>query len=396
MKLVQVNTVCNGSVGKIMHDIQVTAKENNIEAISFYGRRKGYKDTESFKFGNNVSFVFHVLLTMLFGYQGTYSSFYTKKMIKKLKSINPDVILLHNIHGYYLNYKLLFKYLKDEYKGKVFWTFHDCLPITGHCAYFDFVNCNKWKDLCHDCPQLRTYPPQFIDTSMKEYLLKKDIFTNVPNMTLITPSNWLKEILDKSYLKDYPKYVINNGIDLNIFKYTYDDNIYFKYNIPKNKRILLGVASIWEKRKGLDDFIKLAKDINEDTIIVLVGLNKKQMNNLPTNIIGILRTDNQSDLVKIYSVADILVNPTREDNYPTVNIEAIACGTPVIAYNTGGCKEQITNKTGSIVNNYQDLVKEIKIFLSKNYKEYVFDNSDVINNINAKIKYQEYINLFNK
>lgn len=394
MKLVQINTVCNGSVGKIMHDIQISAKENNIDAISFYGRRKGFKDTESIKFGNNVSFFFHVLLTMLFGYQGTHDKYYTKKMIKKLKEINPDIILLHNIHGYYLNYKMLFKYLKEEYHGKVFWTFHDCLPITGHCAYFDYVNCNKWQTMCHNCPQLKAYPPQLVDTSKNEYNLKKETFTNIPNLTLITPSKWLKDILDKSYLKDYPKYVINNGIDLNVFKYTYDENIYDKYNIPKNKKILLGVASVWEQRKGLDEFIKLSKDIYEDTIIVLVGLNKKQLKNLPSNVIGILRTDNQLDLVKIYSIADILINPTKEDNYPTVNIESIACKTPVIAYNTGGCKEQITNKTGVIVNSYQDLLKEIKLFLANDFKKYVFDNRDVINNIDAKIKYQEYINLF--
>ena len=225
-------------------------------------------------------------------------------------------------------------------------------------------------------------------------ILKKETFTNIPNLTLITPSKWLKDILDKSYLKDYPKYVINNGIDLNVFKYTYDENIYDKYNIPKNKKILLGVASVWEQRKGLDEFIKLSKDIYEDTIIVLVGLNKKQLKKLPNNVIGILRTDNQLDLVKIYSIADILINPTKEDNYPTVNIESIACKTPVIAYNTGGCKEQITNKTGVIDNSYQDLLNEIKLFLANDFKKYVFDNRDVINNIDAKIKYQEYINLF--
>ena len=394
MKLVQISTVCNGSVGKIMHDIEVSAIDNGIEAISLYGRRKGFKDVPSFKYGNNISFVFHVLLTYFFGFQGTYAKYYTKKMIKKIKEFNPDIIQLHNIHGYYLNYPMLFNYLKKEFKGKVYWTFHDCLPITGHCAYFDYVNCHKWENMCDNCPQLKSYPPQRIDTSKKEYELKKEVFNEVPNMTLITPSIWLKDILDKSYLKDYPKVVINNGINLDIFKYTYDEDIYTKYNIPKDKKIILGVASVWEPRKGLDVFYKLANDLYEDTVIVLVGLSKKQLKGLPKNIIGILRTDNQLDLVKIYSIADIFVNPTKEDNYPTVNIEAIACSTPVITYNTGGCKEQVTSETGCVVESYEDLLKSVNLFLANDFKKIVFNNTNVLNKIDAKIKFQEYIDLY--
>lgn len=351
-KLVSINTVCNGSTGKVMGDISRKYESIGYDTLSIYGRRKGYKDLNCIKVGGFFSFWFHVFLATFFDKQGSGSYFKTKKIVKILKSINPDIIHLHNIHGYYLNYKVLFTYLKYEYQGEIKWTLHDCLPFTGHCAYFTYVNCDKWQNECHNCPNKKNYPISLgLDLSKHNYYLKRKLFTGLKNLTIITPSNWLKEIVDKSFLKEYKVVVINNEIDKNIFKPTIDKEIYKKYKIPKTKKVLLGVASIWEKRKGFDDFLELSKLISKEYLIVLIGLNKKQLKVVSKyeNIIGLSRTENQVELAKFYTLADYFLNLTYEDNYPTVNLEAISCGTKVISYKTGGCIEQINKENGYLI-----------------------------------------------
>lgn len=351
-KLVSINTVCNGSTGKVMKDISLDFIKNGYDALCIYGRRKGYKDLKCIKVGGQLSFWCHVFITTLFDKHGSGSYFKTKKIVKILKNINPDIIYLHNIHGYYLNYKVLFKYLKNEYHGKINWVLHDCLIFTGHCAYFTAVNCNKWQKECKACPNKKRYPISLgLDLAKKNYYLKKNLFTGLKNLTIITPSDWLNNIVKHSFLKEYPIITINNKIDTNIFKPTVDKNLDIRYGISKNKKVLLGVASIWEERKGFDDFLKLAEKISNKFLIVLVGLNKKQLKivNKYDNIIGLSRTENQIELAKLYTRADYFLNLTYEDNYPTVNLEAISCGTKVISYDTGGCKEQINKKTGFII-----------------------------------------------
>lgn len=349
-KLIQINTVCNGSTGKIMGDIQRKANKDGYQTLSIYGRRKGYKDLNCIKIGGFFSFWFHVALTTIFDKQGSGSYFKTKKIVNILKRENPDIIHLHNIHGYYLNYKVLFKYLKNEFTGKLYWTFHDCWPFTGHCPHFTVVNCHKWQTECHHCPNKKRYPISLgLDCSKSNFRKKKELFTELNNLTIITPSEWLNKKVKQSFLKDYPIVTINNTIDKNIFKPTRDKSILKKYSIPENKKIILGVASVWNESKGLNDFIKLSTMIDDNYQIVLVGLNKKQIKKLPSNIFGIKRTDNQLELASLYSNAYVFVNPTYEDNYPTVNLEAIACGTKVIAYDTGGCREQIHKNNGIIV-----------------------------------------------
>lgn len=352
MKLLQINTVCNGSTGKIMGNIQRKAESEGWECVSFYGRRKGFKDIKCKKYGDFFSFWFHVFLTTVFDMHGYGSYIQTKRMIRDIKKFNPDVIHMHNIHGYYLNIHLLFKYLKNEYKGEIRWTLHDCWTFTGHCSHFTYVNCDKWKNQCYKCPNKRKYPISFLfDRSKKNYIEKNKMFTGLKNVTIITPSDWLNNLVKQSFLKEYKVITINNKIDTNIFKPTYDKAVIEKYNIS-NKNVLLGVANIWEEKKGLKDFIELSKRISDNYVIVLVGLNKKQIKQLNKykNIIGIKRTENQKELAVLYTIAKYFINPTYEDNYPTVNLEAIACGTKVICYDTGGCKEQIDSKNGMIVN----------------------------------------------
>lgn len=395
MKVVSINTVCNGSTGKIVGSISSSLIESGEEAFCIYGRRKGYANIPCKKIGGFFSFWYHVFLTTVFDLHGHGSYFKTKKIVRKLKKLNPDIIHLHNIHGYYINYKVLFNYLKNEYQGRVFWTLHDCLPMTGHCAYFSNVSCEKWKTECHDCPNKKMYPTSLIfDRSRKNYQGKKNLFNGVKDLTIITPSIWLQNIVASSYLKNYPVKIINNGIDLNIFYPRLTDSILDKYNIPKDKKVLLGVASIWEKRKGLDDFLTLSKLVNDDYVIVLVGLNNKQISKLKQykNIIGIKRTENQDDLASLYSVSFALINPTYEDNYPTVNIEALASGTRVIAYDTGGCVEQAENPNMYIVkkttknNNVKNIIKLLETMDEYQY----FDSSIYSDKLFTKKMLDEY------
>lgn len=394
MKLIQINTVCNGSTGKIMGDIQRKAQSEGWECLSIYGRRKGYKDIPCKKFGNFFSFWFHVFLTTVFDLQGHGSYFETKRMIKEIKKQNPDVIHLHNIHGYYLHIPTLFKYLKNEYKGKICWTLHDCWTFTGHCPHFILANCNKWKTQCNKCPNKKLYPISlFIDRSRKNYLEKKELFTGLKNVTIITPSEWLKNLVKQSFLKDYKVCTINNGIDLNTFKLIKDDNIKKKYFIPNDKKIILGVANVWGKTKGLEDFINLSKQLPEDFVIVLVGLNNKQIKNMKAykNIIGIKRTENQEDLAKIYSIADVFINPSKEETFSMVAVEALACKTPVIVYSKTPMVEFVNDKNGLVVEKNTITVEDIIKVMNK--KDYYFE--DIIN-YDKKVMSDKILEMYNR
>ena len=337
-RILFINSVCNGSTGSICKNLYKVAVEAGHECCIAYGRGEAPKGSKTIKIGNKLDIYLHVLKARLFDASGFGSKQATKEFIKKIDEFKPDIIHLHNIHGYYVNIEILFKYLRAHPEIKKIWTLHDCWAFTGHCAYYTYAKCNKWQRCCNsNCPNKNEYPKAIFSKVEKNFNRKKEIFNNVENMILVTPSEWLKNEVEKSYLKSYQIEVINNGVDTKIFKYT-KSNIKEKYSI-KNKKIILGVASVWDKRKGLDIFIKLSKRLDNNYQIVLIGLNKKQQKKVSDNIIGITRTENVQELVKWYSAAEVLFNPTLEDNYPTVNLEAIACGTPVITFDTGGSPE---------------------------------------------------------
>lgn len=349
-KLVQINVVCNGSTGRIMEQIQKTAEEHGYEAYSFYGRGKPSND-KCFKIGNMFDVLWNVFLTRVFDKHGYGSKRATKKLVEKIKKIDPDVIQLHNLHGYYLNLDILFEYLKTCNK-KIFWTLHDCWAFTGHCTYFTCPKCEQWKTECKKCIRKKDYPASLgVDNSEKNFKHKKQLFTEINNLKIITPSEWLKNLVKQSFLKEYSVAVINNGIDLKQFKPTNTIDIYEKYNIPKDKKIILGVAAIWERRKGLDDFIELSKKVDNNYIIVLVGLSEKQIKDLPQNVVGIKRTESIEELANIYTQSSILFNPSKEETFSLITIEAMACGTPVIAYDTSAVKELISQDSGMILLN---------------------------------------------
>ena len=297
------------------------------------------------KYTNDKYNKLQALKSRIFGNYGFNSKKATKKLIVELDRIKPTVVHLHNLHGHNVDLNTLFKYFKKNPQIKLYWTFHDCWTFTGYCPYFDIVECNKWQNCCGTCPQKKQFS-WFLDKSAKLYKKKKELFVGL-NLTIITPSEWLGDLVKQSFLKDYEVKVINNGIDLEIFKPT-ESNFRERHGL-QNKKIVLGVAFGWGKRKGLDVFVELAKRLPSDYQIVLVGTNDDVDKLLPSNIISIHRTSNQKELAEIYTAADLLANPTREENYPTVNMESLACGTPVVTFKTGGSPEILDEKTGMVV-----------------------------------------------
>jgi len=350
MRVLQINYNFNkGSVGRIVSYMgDLILNKSNNEFFVAYKNGTLNSNIKGYKIGGNQSTYLHVLKTRLFDRHGFGSTFSTKLLIKKIERIKPDIIHIHNIHGYYLNIEILFKYLKKANKPIV-WTFHDCWPFTGHCSYFDSVNCYRWQTECHHCPNKHGYPASWlIDNSRKNFRQKRELFTGLKKMALVAPCRWMEGHLRNSFLSGYEIRVIYNGIDIEKFRPVDSGKVRKKYAL--NKKYILGVANIWTKRKGLEDFIKLRRLLDKDIDIVLAGLNRRKCKSLPEGINGIIRTENIEELAALYSAAEVFVNPTYVDNFPTVNLEALACGTPIVTYNTGGCPEAIDEKTGIIVN----------------------------------------------
>ncbi|CEA15276.1 group 1 glycosyl transferase [Fermentimonas caenicola] len=397
--LLQINSVVNsGSTGRIAEEIGQTAIAAGWESYIAYGRNERPSSSKLIKIGNNNDIKLHGLKTRLFDRHGLGSRSATDEFIKQIEVIKPDIIHLHNLHGYYINIEVLFHYLK-KVNVPVVWTFHDCWPITGHCSYFTFVGCEKWKTQCYECPQKTKYPASyFIDSSRKNYILKKELFTSLSNLTLVSVSQWLSGILNESFLQKYPIKVINNGINTEVFKPSSSNTFRVKYGF-EDKFILLGVASIWDERKGLKDYIELSKLLGRDFQIVLVGLTKKQIEQLPDNILGIERTESVEMLAEIYSSANIVLNLSYEETFGLTTVEGFACGTPGIVYNATASPELIDVSTGIVVEqgNINKLTEAI-YSIKKKGKEYY--SEACVNRAHKLYKkedrYKEYIQLYNE
>lgn len=348
MKVYQINVVCgNGSTGRIAVAIGENIKKNNGQCRIAYGRGKAPADVDGFLMTGKIQVYFHAFMARLFDKQGTYSKNATKRLIADIENYQPDIIQLHNIHGYYLNYELLFSFLKS-YQKPVVWTMHDCWAFTGHCAHYESVSCDKWQKRCMDCPNLKGYPTAYYSGNVgPNYDKKQHLFTNMDKLTIVTPSRWLKEQVSLSFFKAKETVVIPNGINLDIFKPT--DSDIKKKLCPAGQKLLLGVTGTWTKNKGLDDFIKLRSVLSDDYVICLVGVTKKQREQLPKGIIGVERTESVKELAGYYTAADLFLNLTYEDTFPTTNMEAIACGTPVLTYKTGGSPEMVDEACGFVV-----------------------------------------------
>lgn len=343
MKIVQINTTCGiGSTGKICVGISELLSSNNVENYILCSRSNGYE--MGIVCSNKNDIRIQSAKSKILGNYGFNSNASTLKIIEHLERIKPDIVHLHNIHGHDCNIEKLFLYFKDN-KTKLIWTFHDCWSFTGYCTYFTMSGCDKWKTGCNDCIQRKSYSWLF-DRSEELFQKKKKLFSGL-DMTIVTPSVWLAELVKQSFFKDYPVKVINNGINTDVFNYSEGD-FQQKYALEE-KKIILGVAFDWGGRKGLDVFIELSKRLPDDYRIVLVGTDDNTDEILPSNIVSIHRTSNQKELAEIYTAADLFVIPTREENYPTVNMESLACGTPVLTFRTGGSPEIIDETCGSVV-----------------------------------------------
>lgn len=397
-KILQINVVANyGSTGRITEDIgELVIKKCWLSFIA-YGRRARKSGSNLIKVGNRLDHLYHVFLSRFFDKHGFGSKIATKRLIKKIENLNPDIIHLHNIHGYYLNVELLFDYLSMS-KKPVIWTLHDCWPFTGHCSHYTATGCYKWKTQCGDCPQLNGYPLSYVDNTSYNFLKKGKIFNSVSNMTIICVSKWLEGQVRDSFLKNNDILTITNGIDLEKFKPSAYSDIQVKYNIPK-KFVILCVANVWSEQKGLRDIFELSKKLTDDEIIVVVGLTESQIHSLPPNIIGVSKTQNIDELAGLYSLAGVFFNPSIEETFGLVTVESMACGTPVVVYNSSASPDLVAEGTGFIVE--KNAVAEVRIAInlikSKNKVTY----SDVclrhvFKFYNKVDRYNDYINVYSK
>ncbi len=398
MKLLQINTIVNsGSTGRITEDIGAVLLANGHESFIAFGRGNRPSKSQLIKIGSEWDVYWHGIQTIVFDRHAFASKAATQKLIGEIERLKPDVIGLHNLHGYYINIEILFTYLKTT-PIPVVWTLFDCWAFTGHCTYFDDIDCTKWIEGCSECPKKSKYPTSFFkDNSKSNYLNKKSLYAEFKNLRLVVHSQWLQNLVGKSFLGEVPTQHIFSGIDLDIFKPSPNSSeIIGKYKL-ESKRIILGVASTWDQRKGLNDFIQMSNYFLSEETIVLIGLNQQQLKSLPPNIVGIERTENVNELAALYSAADVFVNPTWQDNFPTTNLEALACGIPVVTYNTGGSPEAIDEATGFVIEkgNVQGLVAAVRTVLDSgkdHYRNICRQRAEQLFNKNDR--YGDYLKLY--
>ena len=364
LRYVQINAVPSGSTGAVMMGLHRALLFQGAESHVCWGRGRAAQDGNELNFGTPLGVRLDALATRLDDRAGFHSRVATRRLLERLDGIDPDVVHLHNLHGYYANIEMLFGWLAGH-RCQVRWTLHDCWAFTGHCAHFQYVGCDQWKTGCHDCPQKKAYPASYVlDSSRRNWEDKRRIFTSVPadRMTLITPSHWLEGLVRQSFLKSYPVGVRHNTVDTTVFKPTPSD-FRERYGVG-DRFMVLGVASPWTERKGLGDFFKLAGELGEGYAVVLVGLDGRQQKAFSklesrARLIGLGRTESREELAAVYTAADVLLNPTREDNYPTVNLEAQACGTPVVTYDVGGCAETLSLPGSSAIEDLPSAIERI-------------------------------------
>jgi glycosyltransferase involved in cell wall biosynthesis len=347
MRVFQINAVPYGSTGRIMTQIAQLLEAQGHEAMcttGFTWQKSTYP--KHFITSGLVAKTWHTTMARLTGLNGCFSVMATRRLLRRLNAFAPDVIHLHNLHCWYVNLPMLFGYIK-KHDIPVVWTFHDCWPITGHCPHFTLSGCQKWVNGCNNCSAYRGYPQCLFDDSKAMWHRKKKWFTGVKHLTIVPPSHWLEGLVKQSYLQDYPVRVIHNGIDLAVFRPT-DSDFRLRYGC-QDKFLILGVAFDWSRSKGLDVFIELSKRLPQQFQILLVGTNEELDKALPKSIISVHRTTSAQELAQIYTAANLFVNPTREDTFPTVNMEALACGTPVLTFCTGGSPEIPDESCGSVV-----------------------------------------------
>ena len=401
--LLQIDACRNcGSTGRINEQIGLLAEQNGWTSYIAHGSRYvNPSRLKSIQVVSKLEEYWHAVENKIFDNHGLSSRIATRRFIKKIKEINPTIVHLHTIHGYYINYKILFDYLSKA-NIPVVWTLHDCWNFTGHCAYFDFHGCEKWKSMCYDCPARRTYPSScFFDRSKKNYKLKKEYFTSVKSMTLVPVSNWLANLVNESFFKSYSNIrvqTIHNGVDINVFKPQLESsNIRRRIGVTSTNFIAIACATEWSRRKGINDYIQLSKQVSANTKLVLVGISDELKHQLPNDIIAISRTENVQELVSLYSLADVVLNLSYEETFGLTSVEGMACGTPTIVYNATASPELVTEQVGFIIEKGDIMgVKDAMDIIA--YKGKITYSSAcrerAISLFNKDNKFQEYIDLY--
>lgn len=397
MRVLQINSTLNwGSTGRIAEEIGLEIMAVGGESYIAYGRYANFSQSNSIRIGNKLDIYFHVLCTRIFDSHGLISIKSTQRLIDRIKEIRPDIIHLHNIHGYYLNFPILFKYLSIS-NIPIVWTLHDCWSFTGHCSHYMSIDCNRWLSQCYKCPLKKEYPSSLLfDRSEKNYNEKKQCFNSIKDLTLVPVSDWLDNEIGKSFFQNRYSRVIHNGVDINIF--SPQNSLKGKYG-NSEKFVILGVCSVWIDKKGLPDFFLLREKLSENYEIILIGLTKTQIKQLPQGIIGIERTNSVQELAAYYSSADVFFNPTWEDNFPTTNLEALACGTPVITYKTGGSPEAIDENTGFVIEqgNLNEAIRAMEQIKSVGKGAYTQACRErAVKYFNKKDRYADYLQLYNE
>lgn len=393
-KVVAINAWSFGSTGNIMQGVINVAAENGYESVAFVSERakSAYKNVTVENINSRLGAKLAINLSKLTGLEGCFAIFSTLKLVRKIRKFNPGVIHLHNLHSGYINLPILTHHLKKT-RVPVVWTLHDCWAFTGHCPHFAYQKCEKWKTGCFGCPRYKSYPKSIFDNSKFMWKWKKKWFSNFPNLTIVTPSQWLCDLLSESYLKDYKRQVIYNGIDLEVFRPV--ESTFAKDNDLEDKKIVLGVSSGWDNKKGLDVFLELSKRLPDDYAIVLVGTDDNIDKMLSDRVISIHRTENTKKLAEIYFAADVFVNPTKEEVLGLVNIEALACGTPVITFKTGGSPESLSDKCGVVVD--CDDVEAVEREIKRVCEKMPFSKRDCVSRakeFEIKHRFKDYIELY--
>lgn len=396
MRVLFINAVPYGSTGKIVRSIAEKCSSNGDVIAIYYGwTKKNKKSHDGVLVGSFFGKAIHMILSKMFGLEGSFSIIDTIRLVRFIKKIKPDIINLHIMHSWFINFSILFRYLAKA-KIKVVWTFHDCWPFTGHCTHFTLNSCNLWKTGCRKCSRIKDYPSSLVDNSKRMWLKKKKLFSRLESLCIVTPSSWLSNLVKESFLNNKEVVVINNGINLSVFK-PCQTSFRDKYGL-NNRFIILGVCMDWGYKKGLDIFIELSKRLPMNEFAVfLVGIGDESMKEIAPNIYCVGRTSNQEELAKYYSMANVFLNPTREENFPTVNIEALACGIPVITFDTGGCSE-IVDETCGVVLKEKDIEHVISsIYYLKNKKQ--IDSVSCLKKaklFDEKLCYEKYLKLFER
>lgn len=399
-KILQINSAANSaSTGRIAEQIGLLAKADGCDSYIAYGRIANKSQSKLIRIGNNLSVRLHGIESLLFDNHGLSSSLATRQFINAIKEIGPDIIHLHNIHGYYLNYQLLFEFLSSM-RIPVVWTLHDCWPFTGHCSYYSDIDCQKWQKQCGQCPKIHNYPKSlFWDRSERNYRIKKECFNSITNLTLVPVSHWLEDEVKKSFLAKHNVHCILNGIDIEQFKPKENlDYVRDSYGL-NGKKILLGVATAWGPRKGWADYIKLSGMLSKDYQIVMVGVTEKKAKELPSNILVIKRTESVDELAELYSVADVVLNLSDEESFGLTTAEGFACGTPSIVYNCTASPELITTETGFVLEkgDLEGVVKAIYAITTNGKEHYAGKCRERAVSLYDKNKnYSQYIELYNE